>query len=517
MGQLKTAKGWELGGSAARSHEQFGYAYDAEWNLNYRTNNALAQSFGVNSLNQLTNLSRSGTHTVAGAVSITPTNVTVKDNANAAQAATVYTDEAFTRTNVTLLNGNNTFQAVAKDSLGRVDTNTVTAYLPSSAVCAYDSRGNLTNDGRRVFYYDSENQLTNVLVAGQWKSEFGYDGLMRRKVRKEFTWSGSAWVQTNEVRYIYDGRLVIEERHYTPHGSTLIPLNTVTYTRGNDLSGTLEGAGGIGGLLARSETLSSIASGGGGSTAYYHADGNGNVTALVNTNGLVVARYSYDPYGTILGMSGPLAERNLYRFSSKEWHEKSGLIYYLYRCYDPGLQRWVNRDPLGDVGSLATLTTDTVPLEEESYENDLPDVDFQEAWTSINRNLHTMVGNNPLNTVDSFGLAECPNGLGPGSLNPENLSALDTRTAGEIAKAAADRAKQKLANAVQRMIKQAAKDGRRSVEKSIRSYKKAIEKHEKAIAEKPNSRSVDFWKKEIENIKTDLEAAEKVLKACPTQ
>ncbi len=42
-----------------------------------------------------------------------------------------------------------------------------------------------------------------------------------------------------------------------------------TYTRGLDLSGTLEGAGGIGGLLAR--TLS-------GASYYYHADGNGNVT-----------------------------------------------------------------------------------------------------------------------------------------------------------------------------------------------------------------------------------------------
>jgi RHS repeat-associated protein len=352
IGQLKTAKGWESGGSAARSHEQFGYAYDAAWNLSYRTNNALIQTFGVNGLNQLTNLSRSGTYTVAGAVSITPTNVTVKDNANSPQPATLYNDESFTRTNVTLLNGNNTFQAVAKDSLGRVDTNTVTAYLPSSAVCAYDLRGNLTNDGRRVFYYDSENQLTNVLVAGQWKSEFAYDGMMRRKVRKEFSWSGSAWVQTNEVRYIYDGRLVIQERHYTPQGSTLIPLTTVTYTRGNDLSGSLEGVGGIGGLLARTDPPSSVASGGGGSTAYYHTDGNGNVTALLSTNGLVVARYSYDPYGNMLGMSGPLAEANLYRFSSKEHHQNSGLVYYLYRYYEPALQRWINRDPIGEEGGL---------------------------------------------------------------------------------------------------------------------------------------------------------------------
>jgi RHS repeat-associated protein len=362
IGQLKTAKGWESGGSAARSHEQFGYAYDAAWNLNYRTNNALAQSFGVNGLNQLTNLTRSGTYTVAGAVSLTPTNLTLKDNANAAQAATVYGDLSFARTNVTLLNGANTFVAVAQDSLGRTDTNTVTAYLPASAVCAYDSRGNLTNDGRRVFFYDSENQLTNVHVVGAWKSEFGYDGLMRRKVRKEFTWSGSAWVQTNEVRYIYDGRLVIQERHYTPQGSTLISLNTVTYTRGNDLSGSFEGAGGIGGLLARSDNLLFVI-GAPSATAIYHADGNGNVTAMVSTNGQIAARYSYEPYGNALAMSGPLAEANLYRFSSKEHHPNSGLVYYLYRYYDSGLQRWINRDPIAEEGGLnlyAFVFSDTI-------------------------------------------------------------------------------------------------------------------------------------------------------------
>jgi RHS repeat-associated protein len=64
----------------------------------------------------------------------------------------------------------------------------------------------------------------------------------------------------------------------------------------------------------------------------------------------VVARYLYDPFGSILSQSGPLAAANLYRFSSKEFHVNSGLVYYLYRFYDPNLQRWPNRDPLTEVG-----------------------------------------------------------------------------------------------------------------------------------------------------------------------
>ena len=236
--------------------------------------------------------------------------------------------------------GANTITAIAQDSYGRQDTNVVTAYLPATPVYQYDLRGNLTNDGQRVFCYDDENQLTAVLVSNAWKSEFTYDGLMRRRIREEYTWLSAIgnWQLTNEVHYVYDGRVVVQERD-----ANNLPL--VTYTRGNDLSGTRQGAGGIGGLLARTDN-GLLAIGDSRASAFYHCDGNGNVTCLIYSNQLVAARYSYDPFGNTLAATGPLAEANLYRFSSKEFHPNSGLIYYLYRFYDPNLQRWVNRDPI---------------------------------------------------------------------------------------------------------------------------------------------------------------------------
>jgi len=339
IGQLKTAKGKEAGG-ATRWHEQFGYAYDAAWNLNYRTNNALVQAFGVDTLNELASATRSGNTTVAGTTTSPATNVTVNT-----VSALLYGDSTFALTNVSLTSGDNSFTAIAQDSYGRSDTNTVTAYLPATNTFYYDARGNLTNDGKRVFFYDDENQLTMVTVSNAWLSQFSYDGFMRRRIRKEHKCTGSAWSLTNEVRYVYDGRLVVQERDANN-------LALVSYTRGNDLSGSMQEAGGIGGLLARTDhsTLNSQLST--SPHAYYHADGNGNVTALVGTNGVMLARYHYDPYGTTLSASGPLAEANLYRFSSKEWHPNSGLIYYLYRYYDPVLQRWLNHDPLQEKGGL---------------------------------------------------------------------------------------------------------------------------------------------------------------------
>jgi RHS repeat-associated protein len=210
----------------------------------------------------------------------------------------------------------------------------VTVYLPATVNYTYDLNGNLLSDGNRCFAYDDENHLTSIWVTNVWRTDFVYDGKLRRRIERDYTWQSGNWVATNEVHYVYDGNLVIQEQDMNNN-----PL--VTYTRGTDLSGSLQGAGGIGGLLARTDAN--------GST-FYHADGNGNISALINGSQTIVAKYLYDPYGNTLSMNGPLAGANTYRFSSKEWNANSGLYYYLYRCYDPNLQRWPNRDPIGELG-----------------------------------------------------------------------------------------------------------------------------------------------------------------------
>ncbi|HOC58152.1 MAG TPA: hypothetical protein PKI20_21215 [Verrucomicrobiota bacterium] len=185
--------------------------------------------------------------------------------------------------------------------------------------------------------------------------------------------------------------------------------------------------------------------------------------------------------------------------------------------YDPGTQRWLTRDPLADTGSLVYQTIGTAPWNKDADVDESTEDQLQGVWIQVNRNLYTTLANNPVSTIDPLGLADCPAGLGPGSLNPENLTALDTRTAGEIARAAAQRAREKMAKAVQAMIKQGAKDGAKSLQRSIRSFDKLIRQHLQKIADNPTSRDVGHWKSEIENWQRLKEAAEKVLKACPQQ
>jgi RHS repeat-associated protein len=334
--------------------EKFGYAYDAAGNLLYRTNDTLIHTFSGNALNQISNITRNGTMTVAGSTAIPVTNVTVNTS-----NSILYADLTFASTNHSLVDGTNVYTAVAWDSSGQTDTNTISAYLPATVSMTHDTNGNLTFDGRKSFEYDDENQLIRVTVTNAWKSEFVYDGKMRRRVRTEFVWSGAAWVTNEVVRYIYDGNLAIQERD----GSNA-PVRTVA--RGRDLSGSMQGAGGIGGML------SLTVHGAINTNAYYHADGNGNITALVGTNQTLVAKYLYDPYGNTMAMSGDLAETNSYRFSSKEHHANSGMYYYLYRYYVPEVQRWLTEDPIQEQGGM---------------------------------NLYAFIVNNGINLLDPFGLS----------------------------------------------------------------------------------------------------------------
>ncbi len=386
IGQLQSAKGKESGGVTNRLLEQFGYGYDTAHNLNLRTNNDLIQTFNVNDLNELTTATRSGTLTVAGTTTSQATSVTVNG-----LAAVLYSDSTFATNGFTLVDGDNPFTAIAHDSHGRASTNAITCYLPATVTYMYDSNGNLTNDGTRNFAYDDENQLISVWVPNVWRSDFVYDGKMRRRERFESQWNGSVWVTNTTVRYIYDGNLVIQERD----GNN---LSQVSYTRGKDFSGSLEGAGGIGGLLARTDhTMFAItATAANAPHAYYHADGNGNVTCLINSKQAIVAKYLYDPYGSIISQSGPLANANLYRVSSKEFHIISGLVHYPYRYYDVGLGRWQNRDPIAEAGFDA--------LRSESS-------DIFQLIISLKKlnagSFYAFVKNRPVNLYDPFGLRDC--------------------------------------------------------------------------------------------------------------
>ncbi|MBU0718663.1 MAG: RHS repeat-associated core domain-containing protein, partial [Planctomycetes bacterium] len=72
--------------------------------------------------------------------------------------------------------------------------------------------------------------------------------------------------------------------------------------------------------------------------------------------GAVVAHYEYDPYGNVIAQTGPHAEHNHFRFSTKWFDDETGLGYWGYRYYSPSLGRWISRDPAGRRGSANLYT-----------------------------------------------------------------------------------------------------------------------------------------------------------------
>ena len=335
IGQLTKATGYEPNGTL-RPNENFSYTYNPAGNLTNRINDCLTQAFITDPANQLTNIARLVNQiTESGAL----TNVPYRLEVNGALAVTNL-DLTFAARNLPLLNGLNNFTNVLKLSSAPStwSTNVLAKSLPVSVRPAFDQNGNMTSDGLHGYTYDDASQLVTITLTNVSQSVFVYDGLGRRRIRREYAWAtnSSGWRQISETRYVYDGMLVLQERDQ--NGSP-----KVTYTRGLDLSGSLQGAGGIGGLLARTD---------GNGSAYYHADGAGNITAMVDAQGNTAARYLYDPFSNTLGKWGPLVDANLIRASSKEYHSPSGHYNFGFRDYAPEIARWLNQDPIGEEGGF---------------------------------------------------------------------------------------------------------------------------------------------------------------------
>ena len=88
---------------------------------------------------------------------------------------------------------------------------------------------------------------------------------------------------------------------------------------------------------------------------------------------------------------------------------QANAIMYFARPYDPNLQRWLTRDPLGDDGSMVFTITKIEPrLESPSVaEKAMMVQQFEDplaAFTQVNLNPSLFVANNPIGNVDPRGL-----------------------------------------------------------------------------------------------------------------
>lgn len=211
----------------------------------------------------------------------------------------------------------------------------------------YDADGNLTNDGRWSYYWDAENRLTNMTsqstapLGSKLKLDFLYDYQGRRIQKLVSTNNGSSYVAEYTNRFAYDGWNLI---------ATLNPQSSIlqSFEWGLDLSGSMQGAGGVGGLLEVSEIANSQIT-----NCFAAYDGNGNVAALLNaSDGAATTQYQYGPFGEVIRASGPLAKANPVRFSTKYQDNESDILWYGCRYFCSVDGRWLIRDLIEEEGGL---------------------------------------------------------------------------------------------------------------------------------------------------------------------
>ncbi|MEW6427114.1 MAG: RHS repeat-associated core domain-containing protein [Thermodesulfobacteriota bacterium] len=217
--------------------------------------------------------------------------------------------------------------------------NGLTAATGPAQTFTNDADGNLTGgyatDGSPfTAVYDPINRLTSLQYTGKdlcgttpciHKRDYVYrtDNTLAQETRQDDQSKAPV-----EISYVGYGGIVLQERN---------AANQMVreYTWGADWGG------GIGGLLSLLQ---------GGKRYYYLYDGRGNVTALIDSSGAVVAAYAYDPFGAPLAKTGSLDQP--YRFSTKPYDEKTGLSFFGQRFYAPTLGRWLTRDPMGEAGGV---------------------------------------------------------------------------------------------------------------------------------------------------------------------
>jgi RHS repeat-associated protein len=236
--------------------------------------------------------------------------------------------------------------------------NQYTAFNSNSLT--YDDDGNLTNDGLRQFTYNGENRLlqvrdlNNTLIA-----TYTYDDQGRR-VRKVTTALAPQGAQ--DLIFLWDGWNTAAQLTYQLTNAYQLAQ---AYTWGLDIGGTLQGMGGVGGLILEKDVMAG---------AYFPSfDGGGNLVNLIRASaGTIEAAYAYDPFGKVTVSSGPYADKNSWMYSSKFTDIESGLLIFQLRHSDPHLGRWISRDPEQEVGG---------------------------------ENLYAFVGNDPVNKFDALGLS----------------------------------------------------------------------------------------------------------------
>jgi RHS repeat-associated protein len=195
--------------------------------------------------------------------------------------------------------------------------NEVTAV--GSSNLAFDKNGNTTTDDQgHTLTYDAWNRLVTVKNGSTTLEAYSYDGLGRRVTENPGT--------LRDIYFSQDWQIVEE-----------------------DISGSMQDQY----VWSPVYTDAMIERDTPTQRLYVQQDANWNVTALVNTSGSVVERYTYDPYGKVTYLNASWGTISSSAYAWVHQHQggrldtATGMYSFRHRDYSPTLGRWMQVDPVG--------------------------------------------------------------------------------------------------------------------------------------------------------------------------
>ena len=353
-GQLTSAIKNQSTGTALPGYT-YEYDYDDIGNRKTRKVNTRTTTYTPNSLNQYSNIVRPAYNHLVGDLADPATTIDVDLIGDGLGSFPATITGLFWDREMDVNDPVSTYEITATTG-GNSSSVTGSLYTPKGTETPqHDVDGNQSDDFYWEYTWDAENRLirqehlANVNIAPfvRTKIEYEYDSQNRRFRKTVFKWDGNTnqYVQNSDTLFLYDGWNLFAELDET---TVTLPGLVRTYTWGKDLSGSLQGAGGVGGLLnAKDHTVSPAV------TVFAFADGIGNVRQYFDhASGQVIGDYEYAPFGKVIKSAGSGSKQFPHRFASKYECSESGHLYFGYRSLNPETGSWLSRDPIGEKGGL---------------------------------------------------------------------------------------------------------------------------------------------------------------------
>ena len=283
----------------------------------------------------------------------------------------------------------------------------------------YDAVGRITREDNRkmgrttLFTYDNRGNILSREVAAYTAPDVSTDELDGERTLYEY--EGEHLVRCGDEVFAYDA--IGNPTTYRgktasfANGRQMVALDGNTFTY--DGSGRRMTKNGIsflydshGNLISESDGLTFLYDHAGlcgviyGENTYiYRKDAQGNIIALLDTDGNIVVKYTYDAWGNHTVEDNTdcnLGTLNPFRYRGYYYDAETGLYYLQTRYYDPEIGRFVTID------DVAYLDPDTVG----------------------GLNLYAYCGNNPVMGVDPMGTASIPYLIAPSKLASATVKTL---------------------------------------------------------------------------------------------